>query len=433
MGLPLHERFYELVANDDDARVCASLPDEACHQVPGNFVLVLASLVLTKLGDLLISPKIVLAWLLGAVGAPAALIGVLVPIREAGSMLPQLLIGAWVRQRRRRKGYWVLGSALQGACVALMAWWVWRHEGVVAGVGVVLALVLFSLARGLCSVAMKDVQGKTIPRARRGRLTGLAGTLAGVMTALLSLWLFREGGEPSRLFYIGLLVVAALLWWNAAMLFARVEELPGETEGGRNGWRQAWSNLGLLRDDRALRRFVVTRALLMSSALAAPFMVMLLQGGGGEADKLGALLLSSALASSLSATIWGYLADRSSRRVMLRGGGIAVLACVGAVVLAVWAPTLTTNAWSIPLLYFVLGIGHAGVRIGRKTYLVDMAEGDRRTDYVSVSNSAIGVLLLLAGAACAGLASISVVLTLAVLAAMGLAGVWCAWRLPEVE
>jgi len=103
MTVPVHERLYDLVANDDDARVCAALPEQACRVVPGNFFLILASLVLTKLGDLLISPKIVLTWLMGAVGAPAALTALLVPIRESGSMLPQLLLGAWVRQRALAK------------------------------------------------------------------------------------------------------------------------------------------------------------------------------------------------------------------------------------------------------------------------------------------------------------------------------------------
>src|SRR5690606_36848604 len=157
--------------------------------------------------------------------------------------------------------------------------------------------------------------------------------------------------------------------------------------------------------ESALRRFVTARALLMSSVLAAPFMVMLLQSSDGAAGKLGALLLASALASSLSATIWGYLADQSSRRVMLRRGAGAVFACMVGVLSTVAAPTLADSVWAMPALYFVLSVGHAGVRIGRKTYLVDMAEGDTRTDYVSVSNSAIGLLLLLAGGVCALLAS----------------------------
>jgi len=50
------------------------------------------SLVLTKTADGLIDPKLVLAWLLNAIGAPGYIIGVLVPVREAGSLLPQLFL-----------------------------------------------------------------------------------------------------------------------------------------------------------------------------------------------------------------------------------------------------------------------------------------------------------------------------------------------------
>lgn len=65
------EQLYALIANEEDARSCTDLPEDACREVPRNFFLILASNVLTKLGDLLISPKTVLAWLLNAVEAPA--------------------------------------------------------------------------------------------------------------------------------------------------------------------------------------------------------------------------------------------------------------------------------------------------------------------------------------------------------------------------
>ncbi|MEC8574214.1 MAG: MFS transporter, partial [Pseudomonadota bacterium] len=51
-----------------------------------------AALAATKLADGLIDPKLVLAWLLNAIGAPGFLIGILVPVREAGSLLPQLAL-----------------------------------------------------------------------------------------------------------------------------------------------------------------------------------------------------------------------------------------------------------------------------------------------------------------------------------------------------
>ena len=189
------DQLYNLIANEEDARACTDIPAEACREVPRNFFLILASNLLTKLGDLLISPKTVLAWLLSAVGAPA-LVAWLVPIRESGSMVPQMVIGAWVRQKPVRKWFWTLGSFGQAVSVGGMAASVWFLEGYAAGTGVIVALVLFSLARGFCSVAMKDVQGKCIPKKRRGRLSGLASTIGGTATVVLTVVLFWDRGDP---------------------------------------------------------------------------------------------------------------------------------------------------------------------------------------------------------------------------------------------
>jgi uncharacterized membrane protein YhaH (DUF805 family) len=87
----------------------------------------------------------------------------------------------------------------------------------------------------------------------------------------------------------------------------------------------------------------------------------------------------------------------------------------------------------LPLAYFVLSIGHDGIRIGRKTYLVDLAGGNRRTDYVAVSNTAIGVILLAAGFAGAALSSIGVAGLILLFALCGLAGLAYGRRLPEAQ
>ena len=109
--------LYDLVAEDEDARSCRELDERACHWVPRNFFVYLASNTLTKLGDALASPKTVLAWVMASVGAPTSIVAMLVPIRESGSMLPQLILGAWVRQRPLRKPVWITGSLLQAAAV----------------------------------------------------------------------------------------------------------------------------------------------------------------------------------------------------------------------------------------------------------------------------------------------------------------------------
>ncbi|WP_417531041.1 MFS transporter [Marinobacter lipolyticus] len=425
------EQLYALIANEEDARVCKDIPDEACREVPRNFFLILASNVLTKLGDLLISPKTVLAWLLSAIGAPA-LVAWLVPIRESGSMVPQMVIGAWVRRKPIRKWFWTMGSFGQALSVVAMAASVWFLEGYAAGGGVIAALIAFSLARGFCSVSMKDVQGKCIPKTRRGRLSGLATTIGGTITVLLTALLFWERGDPGIAFYAVLLILAAMLWVIAGFLFAGIQEHQGETGGGGNAITDALKSLSLLRDDAPFRHFVITRALLLCSALASPYFVVLAQKGADNGWLLGTFVLASSLASSVSASIWGWMADTSSRRVMIRGAAIASSVCLIVGLIALVTGEQSGSVWFYPIAFFVLSIAHAGVRLGRKTYLVDMAGGNKRTDYTAVSNTVIGFLLLVTGGFTALISMISDIAVILTLGLMGMAGTLSAVHLKEV-
>lgn len=199
----------------------------------------------SKLADIACNAKTVLTWLMGVVGAPVELTALLVPIRESGSMLPQAFVSGLVKRASRRKWVYVVGALGQtGALVAMAAAAVFL-EGVSAGLAVLLALSLYAVARCFCSIASKDVIGKALPKGTRGRLTGMAAAISGV---------------------IGLVVA------------------------------------------------------------------------------------------------------------------------------------LAGNVWTWPSLFFLLSLGYSGVRIGRKTYVVDVAEGDTRTDYVSVSNTLIALLILIMGA-----------------------------------
>ena len=87
--------------------------------------------------------------------------------------------------------------------------------------------------------------------------------------------------------------------------------------------------------------------------------------------------------------------------------------------------------WIVTAAYFVLSIAHAGVRIGRKTYLVDMAGGNKRTDYVAVSNTTIGLALLAVGGVSGLVSLVSVETVRVLLGAMGVAGVVSASAMRE--
>lgn len=402
------DRLYAFLVDEEDARVCKDIPDSACSAVPKNFFLILLTQWLTKLADALANAKTVLPWLLNASGAPAGLIALLVPIRESGSLIPQLLIGGWVRRFAVRKYFYVAGCVAQGVLMALILASGMMLEGLQAGIAIIACLVLFSLARGLCSVASKDVIGKTVPKTRRGRLTGLSASIAGLLTIGIAIAM-SSGLMQSANYFVPLLCLASLAWLVAAVLFSRVAEEHGATEGGGNALKEALSKFALLKTDPALRNFVVMRACLMSSGLAAPFLVTMSLSSGTEASaqQLGMFVGLSGLAGLLSGHVWGKWSDNNSLWVMIIAGGVCGLTCVAAV------SGLISNASYVDVLamglFFVLMVAHEGVRVGRKTYLVDMASGNKRTDYVALSNTLIGLLLLLVGILTGVLAQVSLV------------------------
>ena len=430
----LPDELYARLVNEEDARVCHEITEEACVEVPRNFLLLIGSSFLSKLGDALANPKTTLAWLMSALGAPVAFTGLLVPLRESGSLIPQLAIAAWVRRKPIRKWVWVLGSLLQAAAVAAMAVVALTLSGTPAGVGLLAALVVFSLARGLSSVAAKDVLGKTIPRTRRGRVNGLSASAAGLASLGVGAALVGLRSEASPVTFFALLLSAALLWVLAAGVYSFVAEEPGETAGGGDGLVHALGKLRLLRDDPPFRRFVIARSLLLCSALTAPYYVVLArQHAPGTLKQLGVFIFAAGIASMVSAPVWGRLADWSSRRVMIVGALITGCLGVFAFVAEIAVPWLAGQPWFYPVMFLVLSVAHSGVRLGRKTYVVDLATGNRRTDYVAVSNSVIGVVLLLLGGMGAVAQAFSVPVVVLALSLLGLAGAAVSRSLPEVE
>ena len=180
---------YQLLAAEDEGRVCKDIPESACNHQTTNFVTHVVSLAMTKSADGLINPKLVLSWILTHLGAPAYFVGLLVPIREAGALLPQLFIAGFLRSLPRRKFAWALGSLIQGLSALGMALAAFTLEGKALGLALVSLLALLALARSLCSVSYKDVLGKTVSKSRRGTATGTASSLASGLVILFALLL----------------------------------------------------------------------------------------------------------------------------------------------------------------------------------------------------------------------------------------------------
>lgn len=413
---------FERVAGAEEP--AQDLAPEARTHEAANGLRHVISLSMTKVSDGLIDPKLMLSWLLTSLGAPAIYAGALVPIRESGALLPQIALAGRVEQMRYRKWAWVVGSAGQGAFAALIVLAALTLDGAAVGFAICAALAGLALCRAACSVSFKDILGKTVGQARRGAITGLAGTISSAGVVLLAL-LLMTGIFQSKGIVIAAIALAAVLWGLAALVFSTLYEVASDKT----------ENLGvrfaILKEDANLRRFILVRGLLVATALAPPYLVVLGGAGDSALGQLGALVFASAMASFLSSYVWGRLSDVSSRKVLMLTGIVGAVAMSAAVALS-WAG-LAGQVWAMPTVLFVLMIAYHGVRQGRSTYLVDISPPDHRSTYAALANAVIGALLLGAGVLGGGAALLGPEATLILFAVMALAATTVARGLDEAE
>lgn len=428
------ESAYAKLMNEEDARVCKAIDENACKVVPGNFFLTIISYFFNKLADSVANTKVIIPWIMESLSVPLFLISFLVPIRESGSLLPQLLIAAYVRKMPIRKYVWSIGAFLQAFSMIGIGIVAWNMTGLNAGIAIIALIIVFSLARGLSSVAEKDVLGKTIPKTRRGTLSGYSGSLAGLLIIGLGIYFLLVGEKPFSPQNFGvILFTAGIFWIIAGLVYSRIKEFEGETDGGGNAISVALKKISLLKTDKDFRNFVISRALFLCSVLSAPFFVILAQQQSNSSNYLlGLFILAGGCADFFSSIIWGKLADKSSKKAMIRGASITSILGFLVYFLDTFYENIFSTIWIMPIIYFALTVGYQGIRIGRKTYLIDLAGGNKRTDYVAVSNSIIGFVLLFTGFIGVLSSIIGLNGIILLLAIIGCIGVYMASKLPDV-
>jgi MFS family permease len=231
-----------------------------------------------------------------------------------------------------------------------------------------------------------------------------------------------------------LLFIAGALWIVAAGVMMTLIEEPSETSGDGNPLLDALESLKFLREDKVFLRFCIARALLASTVLSMPFYVVLAhRATDGKAASLGLLMIAGSLATALSGATWGKLSDRSSRKTLaIAGLSAGLIGCLTAAISGLEWERISA-LWIYGILFFLIGLAHTGIRIGRKTYLVDHAENDNRARLVAVSNTLMGLVLLASGSFGLLVGIVGERVVILVFAVLGILGSFMAFRLPEVE
>jgi hypothetical protein len=298
--------------------------------------------------------------------------------------------------------------------------------GAAAGAAITTLVAMFAVARSVSSVSYKDVLGKTVEKSRRGEVSGTAASIAAAGILTFGLILLFGIAEYSTVVIVAL-SIASIMWVLAALTFARLHEEPSIITAKRE---ESATKLYLyyLKTDRELQKFLVVRGLLIATAVTPPFLLLLASVAAGSfVTQLGALVVASSLASFVSGRIWGQLSDKSTALVMAIAGVVTSITLTVAVAAA--TSSLYETVWFLPFVLFIIMVMYQGVRIARNIHLVNIANENTRAGYTAVSNTIIGILLLLTGGLGLLAEFTSVSVTVLLLAAMSLAGGLLALRL----
>ncbi|HKZ83002.1 MAG TPA: MFS transporter [Anaerolineae bacterium] len=384
----------------------AALPRALTPNERRSFVLGVSNGAAFTFAESLIAADLVLTNFVGKLTASNFLIGLVVPLRDAGWFLPQLFVSSYLQYRER-----VLPIYRVMAVARTIAW-----LGMAAVVFAVqdpgaLLLLFFllysvnSLASGVAGLSFMDVVAKTIPGGRRGSFFAgrlFFGSLLGLLASVI---VSAALGGTLGLSYLDSIGVLFLVSWASAVLgllaFGTIREPPGEI-------REEPATLGahvrraarLPRDNREFRLLLVGRVMLILSYVAAPFYgVYATRELGADERILGVFLAARTLSFLVANPAWARLSDRRGNRLVMLialvfGLLMPSVALAAKPVMSLLAVPHTQWALVYVSVFLLWGLFESGIGVGAVNLLLDFAPPRDRVTYVGLTNSVLGVALL---------------------------------------
>jgi len=391
------QKLYDLLISKNSSKNSEDITVNAQEEVAKNFSLNVSNGALTKLAEKIISPNLTLPWILSSLGATAGIIGALIPIKNVGSLLPQLFVSGKIRSYAIHKNFWVFSALVQALCWLSAGLLILLYSSSYLIIVMLILLAIFSIASGVASVAFKDVTAKTIPKNIRGQMLSYRATFGGVLGLIAGVILvFQISVEDNLDIYGYMFLLASLLWFLASFIFYMIAEESGVKENARNIFEESKAGMKLIKTDSNFRKFLFTRALLMAIPLLQPFYVLVAKSlSNPKWNMLGYLIIINGLAVVLSSPFWGKIADQSSTRLMRIASFIAIGGGIYALLFS-FTSDLNLGFYAFLPVFFINGIAYNGARLSRKTYLIDYAPEHNRATYVSVANTFIGLFTLVA-------------------------------------
>jgi MFS family permease len=378
------------------------------REVRRSFALNVFNGTVFEFAERLIDPPLVLTWFVSQLTTSNLLIGLVAPLGNAGWFLPQLFVSARIQRMERKMPSYTAAAVIRTLSWVLLATTVWLvDDALLLLVGFFVLYTIARLMSGLAGLSFFDVTAKTIPAQRRGSLFAWRQFLGGLL-GMGAGWIVKVVlNHPGLPFPQGHALLFALYW--AAMIpalgaFMFIREPPGKAVEGQvsvgNQLRRAGRLIG---SDPTYRQYMGARLALGLAGIALPFYGIYAKSVLGAREGMVGIYVTTRVAAQLVFNLpWGRLSDRYGNRLTMRlqslGAGLTALLALGLVALVgvfrpegPWTPYL-----ALPLFVLDGAMRPAQVMTG-SNFLLELVPGDERPLYLGLSNTLMGVIVLLSG------------------------------------
>lgn len=333
-------------------------------------------------GDAFFNGGIVLASFAAKLGAPNTVVGLLPSLLGAGSMVPQLFVAPYVARLPRklelyRRVAWLRMGSL-GLVVLATFILGQRQEWLLPFF--ILGLALNGLFTGFSSLPFWEVIAKTVPTERRAGLfsaRNLVGGFLGFLAGFLVRYLL---GSPLPFPYTyAIIFLLGTLCYTAAWYVFGLADEPADAPG-----RPVQISLRLPFRDFYFRRFLRVRVLLAVAGMVEPFYAAFAVRQLKQSGEIGLYLTLFSLSSVLSNLLWVQISRAfGSKALLLMGAALGTLTPVLALLLP------PGSYW---MVFVLQGSYLAAIGVSTSTYLINLAPDDRRSSYIGLSNTIVGLL-----------------------------------------
>ncbi len=329
----------------------------------------------------------------------SVLIGLVSSIRNAGYLLPQLLVAGYAERLPYKKPLLRINGLVNRVSILAMAAVAYFLAGTnppLALAGFFAAITVFALTDGIGGVPWTDMVAKTIPNTRRGRLFGTMQALGGA-GAFIAGFVIRQILASTRLpfplnYTILMLIGFVFLCFSFVGTMA-VREPAGSVRQGSTIKTYLKRLPGAWKENKLFQRMMFTRMLLSFLYLSLPFYVVFAREVLHFPDSAIGIFISAQMAGSiLSGLLWGYVGDNHGNRLVVR---LASLAALLTPALALAASLLARmglgNLAILPYLLLFASIGStlSGMWIGFTNYLLEFVDDVNRPTYIGMMNTLI--------------------------------------------